>query len=673
MKQPRIVLVGTLILLLAAAGKTCAAEGDSQAICDLNTPREFPATSSREQWQARAKEIREQVLVSCGLWPMPKKTPLNAQISGRIEREGYTVEKVALETWPGFYLGGNLYRPLGKGHGPFPAILNPHGHWSNGRMADTSDGSIAARCISFARQGMIAFSYDMLGYNDTHFAEAPGNPPLAAMHRSFGTNKTDLLWNISGMGLQTWNSIRALDFLQALPDADPKRLAITGESGGGTQTFILGAIDDRLAAQAPVVMVSHTMQGGCVCENSPGLRVEYSNMEIAAAAAPRPQIIVGATGDWTKATLTVEGPAIAHIYELFGQRDKFNFVRFDFNHNYNQTSREAVYAWLGKWLPKHPLPEADLKEKSYKKEPDADLRVFPDAKLPAGALTQSEMVESLKASHRERWQGLVPRDGKSLDRFKTEFLPAWRRTLDLEWPADGSKIESGDLKAAGDCQTAPVHIAGPDGTRIAATYWAPADLLKHSKPKLVVLSGPKSAIESRRLAYLKSGIAVLELEEPSTEKRADPFVNFYTTYNRTILQRRVRGLLAACAAAKSVDPRKPLPFHIFLDGAGRAGIYCLLAAPAAEAVVADGDGFASDNDDALLEAALVCPGIRNIGTYQGGAMLVAGHPLLLHNTQKKFSTSDIESAYQAAHAERKLRIEAAMLKDEGIAEWLSRL
>src|SRR5262249_9553954 len=247
-----------------------------------------------------------------------------------------------------FYLAGNLYRPLGHGAGPFPAILNPHGHWSNGRMADTPDGSIAARCISFARQGMVAFSYDMVGFNDTFFPDY-GVVPSADFykrHNRFATNRVNLLWNISLMGLQTWNSVRALDFLISLPDVDRSRLACTGESGGGTQTFMLGALEDRLAAQAPIVMVSHTMQGGCLCENAPGLRVEYSNMEIAASAAPRPQLLVAATGDWTKDTLTVEGPAIRHIYELLHAADRFSFFRFDFDHNYNQTSREAVYEWL---------------------------------------------------------------------------------------------------------------------------------------------------------------------------------------------------------------------------------------------------------------------------------------------------------------------------------------
>src|SRR5512133_3797439 len=370
--------LGFWLMTLLAAGCCFPAPGQTALPQrDLDTPREFPTIANRKEWQSRAREIREQVLVSCGLWPMPDKTPLHPRVFGRLEREGYSIEKVAIETCPGFYLGGNLYRPLGQGKGPFPAILNPHGHWSNGRMADQKEGSIAARCINFARHGMIAFSYDMVGYNDTHFSDSLTNRSFSDIHHGFATRQADLLWNISLMGLQTWDSIRALDFLESLPDVDRRRLACTGESGGGTQTFILGAIEDRLAAQVPVVMVSHSMQGGCLCENAPGLRVQFSNMEIAAAAAPRPQMLVAATGDWTRDTLTVEGPSIAHIYQLLGAPEKFHYTRFDFPHNYNQTTREAVYGWFNKCLLRS-SSFAALKEPPYQKEPDSELRVFPD-------------------------------------------------------------------------------------------------------------------------------------------------------------------------------------------------------------------------------------------------------------------------------------------------------
>ena len=307
---------------------------------DQNTPRDFPEIATTAQWQERAREIREQILVSSGLWPLPEENTVAPRHfwqdrSRRLQRR----KSLFPDAYPGFYLAGNLYRPVDRGNGPFPAILNPHGHWEHGRLNDTEVCSIPGRCINFARQGNIAFSDHLVGYNDTHFPESATNVPFYKVHRDFATNDpANLLWSISLMGLQTWNSIRALDFIASLPDADPHRLACTGASGGGTQTFILGAIDDRLAAQAPVVMVSHTMQGGCGCENMPGLRIEFSNMEIAAAAAPRPQILVGASGDWTRTMLTVEGPAIARIYDLFGQPEKLRYVRFDFPHNYNQTT-----------------------------------------------------------------------------------------------------------------------------------------------------------------------------------------------------------------------------------------------------------------------------------------------------------------------------------------------
>src|SRR5882672_11007690 len=121
-QKHRSILCVVTISLLAAPG-TPASESPP-AVKDLNTPREFPKIASRHDWQERAREIREQILVSCGLWPMPEKAPLKARIFDKIERDGYSIEKVYFQTYPGFYLAGNLYRPLGLGQGPFPAILN---------------------------------------------------------------------------------------------------------------------------------------------------------------------------------------------------------------------------------------------------------------------------------------------------------------------------------------------------------------------------------------------------------------------------------------------------------------------------------------------------------------------------------------------------------------------
>ncbi len=286
---------------------------------------------------------------------------------------------------------------------------------------------------------MIAFSYDMVGYNDTHFADTRTNLPFYKIHRSFATNNLVVqLWSISLMGLQTWDSIRALDFLASLLDADPRRLACTGESGGGTQTFMLGAIDDRLAAQGPVVMVSHVRQGGCSCENMPGLRVQFSNMEIAAAAAPRPQILVGAAGDWTKTTMTIEGPALEHIYQLSQASNDLRYVRFDFPHNCNQTSRQALYQWFDKCLLAR--PDEPVKELASQKEPDPDLRVFPDNKLPTDALTEDGLISYLIINHTAQLRALEPKDTPSLANYKKVIEPAWSHTLQLQAPESRSRI-----------------------------------------------------------------------------------------------------------------------------------------------------------------------------------------------------------------------------------------
>ena len=180
--------------------------------------------------------------------------------------------------------------------------------------------------------------YDMVGYNDSKpFTHAFLNDRLRR-------------WGLSLATLQTWNSIRALDWLTSLADVDPARIGCTGESGGGTQTFLLTALDSRITVAAPVVMVSDSFQGGCVCENAAGLRLGTDNVEIAALCAPRPMILVGASGDWTAKTMTRAFPTIRGVYSLIGSTDRIEAAVFDFPHNYNQTSRNAVYAFMGRWL-----------------------------------------------------------------------------------------------------------------------------------------------------------------------------------------------------------------------------------------------------------------------------------------------------------------------------------
>jgi len=644
----------------------------------LETPRAFPQITNETQWRERSRAIREQILVSAGLWPIPEKTPLQARVFGKIDRDGYSVEKVCFQSYPGFYVGGNLYRPLGQGAGPFPATLDAHGHWERGRLEDSDNCSAPGRCINFAKQGIIAFAYDMVGYNDTHFHDSPRTAPVADIHHFAANDPAALLWDVSLMGLQTWDSIRALDFLESLPDVDKTRLACTGASGGGTQTFILGAIDDRLAAQAPVNMVSHTMQGGCECENMPGLRIKYSNMEIAAAAAPRPQLLVSATGDWTRTTLTLEGPAIAGIYQLFQAPEKLRYVRFDFGHNYNQTSREAVYQWFDRWLLHK--PDEPVREVAFHKEPDQDLLAFPAGDLPPDAINQADLVKYLINTRRERLQALNPVNKSSLANYLRIMEPAWQRTLQLHWPPEPTRTAVKSPVQRTDYTADQLEISRPgEDETINVVHFTPLRPRAAGTPVVIVLAHPDGAAPYIDDSGAPRGVARLFLDQgfsvavaADSGGAASPKQTglFFTTYNRTHLQERVRDLAAICQGVKDLNSNN---CRVVLCGGGSAGFWSLLAAPAADAVIADCGQTDVSDDQALLAPDLFCPGIRSIDTFEGALVLAAPHPLLLHNAAAGFPAAHLQSCYKTQRAEKSLRLESRRFSDGEIADWVAAL
>ncbi len=358
----------------------------------INSRLKLKPHTDLKAWNARREMLKEQILVSAGLVPMPARGAVNAVITGETVQDDLVIKNIRIETLPGFFLAANLYLPR-RISGKIPAVLNPHGHWENHRFERTELCDVPARCASLARAGFAALTYDMTGRGDTR--QIP-----------HGFRSTELeSWGISLLGIQLFNSIRCVDYLCSLDFVDAARIACTGASGGGTQTILLSAVDERIAAAAPVNMVSASMQGGCECEHVPGLRFDTDNTEIAALMAPRPMMLTGCTGDWTSEMPSVEYPAIHEIYSLYGAGERFQYFYCDSLHNYRKDVREAVVSWLIRTF----MPEAyegPISEEAFAVD-EAALHVT----YPADAKNFAQIMDAYVADRRRDAARLMDEQG----------------------------------------------------------------------------------------------------------------------------------------------------------------------------------------------------------------------------------------------------------------------
>jgi dienelactone hydrolase len=575
--------LAALALACAAFAQIPASDSRNTTLPDTSThftPRRYATIA---EWQARKDALRKQILSAAGLLPMLPKTDLHPQVFGRIQGRDYTIEKVMLETLPGFYLGGNLYRPSKPAPaGGFPAVVSPHGHWNYGRLEHTNIASVPARCITLAREGYVVFAYDMVGYNDT----------IQTPH-DFGDTPREQLWSFGPLGLQLWNSVRAVDFVESLPDVNRNRIGATGASGGATQTFLLAAVDDRIMFDAPANMVSLIYQGGGLCENAPNLRVGANNVEIAAMMAPKPMLLAASTGDWTRNMMSEEYPAIRAIYELYGKADNVQAFFQDAPHNYNQASREAMYAFFGK----HVLGETDaarFKEGSVHLEKLQDMLALHNRTLPAGALTFDQL--------RDLWV----RMSKEQTGNERERLTL---TLAAEWPSHVLSETSGDRIALG---------REGRGDRVPGIWIKGAN-----PPALIVHSdGAEAARKTPEAAHLiQSGRSVLMIDAFQTGSAVasrNRSARMFLTFNKSDDANRVQDILTALAWLHRSETE--------LIGLDKAAVWTLFAAaisPEPVELHTDISKFAGSDDDFL--SAFFVPGIQRAGGLRAASGLAYRH------------------------------------------------
>ncbi len=677
----------------------------------------FTPASTPEAWTRRAERVRRQMLVALGLWPMPERTPPHAVIHGRVDRPEYTVEKVYLESFPGHFVTGNLYRPKNAA-GKRPGVLCPHGHWANGRFYDAGPENLKrelktggekldpcgryplqARCVQLARMGCVVFHYDMVGYADSvQLAHRPGLREHMNTQENWGYFSPQAELRLQHMmGLQTYNSIRVLDWFCELPEVDSARIGVTGASGGGTQTFILCAIDDRPKVAFPAVMISTAMQGGCTCENACYLRVDTGNVEFAALFAPR-ALGMTAADDWTREMPTKGFPELQAHYRMLGCEDHVMLAPLlQFPHNYNYPSRLVMYRWMNRHLGLG-IPEP-IDEQPFEPLTVAEMSVWDDdhPKPPSGEDYERSLLRWITADTNRQMESLLPHDPTSLAKYRQILggalevmigrgLPSpWELEFDekIDRREDGYRLLGGLLRYPAKGEEIPVVALVPEETpwNGRVVIW----VTEQGKQGLFQEDGRPIAGVRQLLA---KGFAVAGLDlfgqgeftpdgKPMDKNRLDPkrpnYAGYTYGYNHPLFSQRIHDILVAIAAARSL----PEVEAVYLLGLRGAAHWVAAARAQAGSAVAraaiDTGGFrfaqlnSFDHADFLPGAVkyLDLPGLLSLSAPH--ELFVAGEPHLMD--------SPVAKAYASAGALANLsqcKENAPEKIEEAAIDWLTR-
>jgi hypothetical protein len=566
---------------------------------DLNGFFPFDPPSTLEEWKKRKADLTLRLQVATGLYPMPTKTPLNAVIHGKITRPGFTVEKVYFESVPGFFVTGLLFRPENSMTKKCPAVLNPHGH--GGRLQDhgksggkgvlkqieigaekfEESGRMPkiARCATLARLGCVTFLYDMIGYADNLQLSYKLAHQFSKRRSNFERQKDWGLYSaqaemrmFSIFGLQTWNSIRALDFMESLPDVDPARIAVTGGSGGGTQTILLGALDDRPIASFPNGMVSSSMQGGCTCENASLLRIGTGNVEMTALFAPKPQGMTAAD-DWTREML-IEGKGFHELKKLYALYGKPEYVicpdLTHFKHNYNYVTRAIMYSWFNRHLKLgHPEPVIEQDFKLLSKEEHVVWNKHHPTPEGGDAYERRLMAQLDERDHRllenleekkkaetmiKAWQTIV---GRSME-----------DALEHNYQIEGNKLTNQSMKEEIELQI-PENLP--------------------SAPKIVVLLG---ASAKKSVDQAVKPVLFRQNQDGPTQKVSNSreFAGYTHGYNHSRLARQIHDLLSVIAFLKS-QTDQPIEIHAGQGFEAQAIVASYLAGNLINKVIVESSNF----------------------------------------------------------------------------------
>ncbi len=372
-------LVPFLALLVAAPAARADYHDFVHAQAAALRAGDRPPTSPAE-WDARAKRLRADLTAAWGGF-LAEKCPLDPQEHGALVRDGYTVKKVSFQTRPGVRMPANLYLPAGAGKRA--AILMVHGHWKGAKQ----DPVVQSRCIGAAKLGFVVLCVDAFGAGERAVGTALGE------YHGDTTAATLFPVGLPLSGLQVYENMRAVDYLQSLPQVDGAKIGVTGASGGGNQTMYAGAMDERFGAVVPVCSVGNYQAylgaACCMCEVVPGALTFTEEGAVLGLVAPRALMVVSATKDAHQFSVTEAKRSLAFaqpVFDVFRKKTSVRHAVFDSGHDYSKAMREEMYGWMAL----HLRGEGDgtpIPEPAFKTEDPEALRCWPGDTRPKDYVT----------------------------------------------------------------------------------------------------------------------------------------------------------------------------------------------------------------------------------------------------------------------------------------------
>ncbi|MGA3323513.1 MAG: alpha/beta hydrolase family protein [Terriglobia bacterium] len=475
-----------------------------QQIARLSTPEEVAK---------RQAYVREQMIRDLG--GFPGRTPLNARVVGTLDRDGYKIEKVIFESQPHFYVTGNLYLPK-TGHPPYPGVLFPLGHENGGKSNEDWQQTLG----TLARRGYVAFTWDTIGQGERVQLY---DPDLEAGKISESTDEhTDmgvqcLLLGDTLARYTIWDGMRALDYLLSRPEVDAARIACTGNSGGGTHTAYLAALDDRIKVAMPSCYITSWRRilesiGPQDAEQCipPWIGQGLDHGDLVLAFSPKPYLILSAIRDFFSINGVRETYQEAqHVYSVMGAPDKVSEFEADNGHGYLQPRRLAAYRWLDRWF--------KGREDNGPEEPVAPASEEALRCTDSGQVTISLGGETVFSLNQKRYEEVEPKrtpltDAQSVAAFGKEIRSKVQQLAGYQPVAAPLNVKPFGVIHNEGCRVEKLTYESEPGIIVPSLLFVPENVEGRKPGVLYVSSKGKANSGGEIEALVKSGVVVLAID-----------------------------------------------------------------------------------------------------------------------------------------------------------------